>query len=98
MITTPSMSNTNPKHFSLEVFLQKGVLKKCDANFFLLNYYLAALRPTLVIFKRGSLTHPMLITAILYFRPKGHQEPRNEVGSLSPAERLVGFEPGTFRF
>ena len=25
-------------------------------------------------------------------------EPRNKIGSLSPAERLVGFEPGTFQF
>ena len=34
----------------------------------------------------------------LLFRPKGHREPHNEVGSLSLAERLVGFELGTFRF
>ena len=34
MITTPSMSNTNPKHFSLEVFLQKGVLKNVMPIFF----------------------------------------------------------------
>ena len=40
----------------------------------------------------------MLITCVLRIRPKGQQKPRNEVGSLSPAERLVGFEPGTFRF
>ena len=40
----------------------------------------------------------MLITCVLRIRPEGQQEPRNEVGSLSPAERLVGFEPGTFRF
>ena len=40
----------------------------------------------------------MLITCILHIRPEGHREPRNQVGSLSPAERLVGFEPGTFRF
>ena len=39
----------------------------------------------------------MLITAFELFRPKGHREPRNEVESLSPTERLVGFEPGTFR-
>ena len=37
----------------------------------------------------------MLITAFLLIRPEGHREPRNEVGSLSLAERLVGFEPGT---
>ena len=35
----------------------------------------------------------MLITAFFYIF-----EPRNEVGSLSPAKRLVGFEPATFRF
>ena len=40
----------------------------------------------------------MLITCVLRIRREGQQKPRNEVGSLSPAERLVGFEPGTFRF
>ena len=35
---------------------------------------------------------------VLHFRPEGHRRPRSEVGSPSPAERLVGFEPGTFRF
>ena len=35
---------------------------------------------------------------ILHFRPEGHREPRNKVASLSLAERLVGFKPGTFRF
>ena len=35
---------------------------------------------------------------IFYFRSKGHQEPLNEIGSLSPAKHLVGFEPGTFQF
>ena len=40
----------------------------------------------------------MLITAFLHIRPEGHREPRNEVGSLSPAEHLVGFEWGTFRY
>ena len=37
-----------------------------------------------------SLTNPMLITAFYHFEPEGHREPRNEVGSLSPAERLIG--------
>ena len=40
----------------------------------------------------------MLITALLPIRPEGHQESRNEVQSWSPADRLVGFEPKTFRF
>ena len=34
----------------------------------------------------------MLITAFVQFQPKGHREPCNEVGSLSPAEQLVEFE------
>ena len=42
----------------------------------------------------GQLTNPMLIAAFVHVRPEGHQEPRNEVRSLSPAERLAGFEPG----
>ena len=49
-------------------------------------------------FQGDSLTNPMLITVFVQVWLKGHQEPRNEVGSLSPAECLVGFEPGTFRF
>ena len=35
---------------------------------------------------------------VLHFRLEGYREPCYEVGSLSPAKRLVGFEPGTFRF
>ena len=46
----------------------------------------------------NSLTKPMLITALVQFPPKGCGEPRNEAGSLSPGERLVGFEPGAFGF
>ena len=44
-------------------------------------------------YRGGSLTKPMLIIVCLPIRPEGHREPRNEVGSLSLAERLVGFEP-----
>ena len=44
------------------------------------------------------INHPMLIIAFLHIQPEGHREPRNEIGSLSPAEHLVEFEPGTFRF
>ena len=64
---------------------------------FYFNWYLAAPRPTLGHYRRDSLTRPMLITAFLHFQPEGQWEPRDEVGSLSPAERLVGFVPGTFR-
>ena len=55
------------------------------------NYYLAAPRPTSGHYRGDSLTHPMLITAFVHVRPEGHREPRSEVGSLSPAERLAGF-------
>ena len=40
----------------------------------------------------------MLITCVLHIQPESHWEPRNEVGSLSPAEHLVGFELETFWF
>ena len=45
-----------------------------------------------------SLTNLILIAAFVQFLPEGYQEPRNEVVSLSPAEHLVGCDPGTFRF
>ena len=61
-------------------------------NFFIC--YLAAPWPILDHYRGDSLTHPMLITALFSFDAKGY---RNEVGSLSPAECLVMFEPGTFR-
>ena len=61
------------------------------------NRYLGVPRPTLSHYRAGSLTHPMLITCVLHIRPEGHRGPHSEVGSLSPAERLVGFEPGTFQ-
>ena len=65
---------------------------------YFINCYLAAPRPTFGHYLGGSLTHPMLITAFLLyiFDPEGHRKPCSEVGSMSPAERLVGFEPGTF--
>ena len=40
----------------------------------------------------------MLITVLLEFWPKGHQESRNKVGSLSLAKQLVEFELRTFSF
>ena len=62
------------------------------------NCYLAAPRPTLGHYLGGSLTYPMLITTFLHIRPDGHQEPRSDVASLSPIERLAWFESGTFQF
>ena len=60
------------------------------------NCYLAAPRLTLGHYLGGSLTYPMLITKFLHIRTEGHQEPRSEVGSLSPIERLAWFKSGTF--
>ena len=34
---------------------------------------------------------------VLYFQPEDHRDPRNEVGSISPAKHIVGIEQGTFR-
>ena len=65
---------------------------------FLTTIYLAAPRPTLGYSQGDRLTNPMLITVFVHVRPKGHRKPRNEVVSLSLAERLAGFEPGTFQF
>ena len=35
---------------------------------------------------------------VLHIWPEGHWEPHIEVGSLSLAKHLAGFEPGTFQF
>ena len=61
------------------------------------NCYLAAPRPFGPL-SRGQPHSPDVNHCVLHFRLGGHQEPRSEVRSLSPAVRLVGFEPGTFRF
>ena len=64
---------------------------------FLFNFYLAAQRPTLGHYRVDSLTHPTLIIAFyLVRRPESHREPRNEVGSLSLAEGLTGFDQETY--
>ena len=47
-------------------------------------------------FSRGQPHSPDVYHSVFIFSTRGHQEPRNEVGSLSPAEPLVGFEAGTF--
>ena len=80
-------------------FTPFGIMKRyIFIRFNLFNCYLAVPRPTFSHDQRGSLTHLMLITAFLHIRPDVHRESRNEVGSLSPAEGLVEFSPGTFPF
>ena len=44
----------------------------------------------------ASLTRCSSLRFTYYY--KGHQEPRNKVGSQSPTEHLVGFKPGTLWF
>ena len=95
----PLKSHQIPKYYYITKFVY--VIRQPHIFFFFFfffNYYLAAPRPTSGHYRGDSLTHPMLITAFVHVRPEGHREPRSEVGSLSPAERLAGFEPGTFRF
>ena len=67
-------------------------------SLFFFNCYLAVPWPTLGHSQGDSLTNRMLITVFVHIRPEGHWEPHNEVGSLSPAECLGGFELGTFWF
>ena len=66
--------------------------------FFFFNCCLAAPRPTSGHYRWGQSHSPDVNHCISHIRPEGHREPRSEVGSLSQAERLAGFEPGTFRF
>ena len=53
---------------------------------------MAAPRPTLDHYRGDSLAHLILIVAFLQFWPVGNRDPRREVGSLGPVERLAGFE------
>ena len=58
---------------------------------FFFKLLLAVPWPTLGHSQGGTLTNPMLITAFVQVQPEGHQEPRNEVGSLGPVEHLAGY-------
>ena len=68
--------------------------------FFIFLFFLTAIwlpHGQLLSHSQGdSLTNPMLVTGFYLCQPEGHWEPCNEVGSLSLAENLVGFELGTF--
>ena len=68
----------------------------CLLKKFFFNWCLAAPRPTLGYYRGGSLTHLMLITAFLHVWHESQYVPCNEIGSLSPAKHLVGFEQRTF--
>ena len=51
---------------------------------FFSNCCLAVPQPTLDHSQGDSLTNLMLVTAFVHVQPKGHWEPHNKVGSLSP--------------
>ena len=70
----------------------------CESFLFFNFLSLAAPRPTMGHSRGDSLSHQMLIIVYFKLQLEGQREPRNEVGSRIPAEHLVGFEPGTFRF
>ena len=57
-------------------------------QYYFFDCYLAVPRSTLGHNRGDSLTNPMLTTALVQVPPEGHREPRNEVGSLYPAEHL----------
>ena len=88
------------KHDNLKKFKNSKILGMCSQHklLFFFNCYLAVPQTTLGHSEGDSLTNPMSITLFVHILPKGHQEPCNEVGSLSPADSLAGFEPGTFQF
>ena len=54
--------------------------------------------PRSIVFFLTAIWLPDGQLPFVQFRPEGHREPRNEDGSLSPANHLMGLEPGTFRF
>ena len=61
--------------------------------------YLAAPQPTLGLLSRGQDHSPNVNYCVLStFNMKAIRNHENEVGSLSPAKHLVGFEPGTLQF
>ena len=77
---------------------QPGYVTAMELSIGLFIWCLAFPRPNLGHSQGESLTNPMLIIVLYLCRPEGLREPCNEVGSLSLAEDLAGFEPGTFPF
>ena len=56
------------------------------------------LLPDCANFGLPSTGQPQSLRLKFLFRLKGHQKPRKEIGCLSPAERLAGFESRSFWF
>ena len=88
----------NSLQFDISEIIWIKLNSKLRINLNFLYCHLAVTRPTLGHSRGGSLIKPMLITALVQLWPENHREHRNGVGSLSPAERQVGFELRTSRF
>ena len=72
---------------------------KFGGNRSFFNCYLAAPLPTLGHCRGGNLINLDVNHCVLFLIwPKGHQKPRNEVGSQRPSERLMRLQPGSFWF
>ena len=68
--------------------------KKLFHNFFLFFFLLfGCLKANFQPLSRRHPHSPNVNNCILHIRPKGHWEPHNKVGSVSPAKHLVDFEP-----
>ena len=70
---------------------------------FVLTFFLTAIwlphgQLWAIIEGTASLTQCYSLRFTFSTRVQGHREPRSQAGSLSRADRLVWFEPGTFRF
>ena len=69
------------------------VFRLAAALFLFYHFYsnfLGYPRPTLKQWRGDSLTDLMRIKALYLILPKGHREPRNEVGFQCPVERIGG--------
>ena len=96
-VTRLAQSIHNSKFVIYLQYLKENGKNEVDFLLFL-ECYLAVPRSTLGHSQGDILTNVMLITAFIQVRPRGHREPHNKVGLISPAERLAGFERGTCRF
>ena len=64
--------------------------KKIVSQFF---FFLSCLTANVQPLSRRHRHSPNVNNCILHIWPKGHWEPHNKVGSVSPAKHLVEFEP-----
>ena len=80
--------NTTSGYTYKENMVSKNIQIWCGYQIFLMLYGC----PSPTLRHRGHLS-PDVNHCIVQFWPGGHQEPRNEVGSWNPAERLARIVP-----